>query len=241
MSTRLRALVLAIALVLLIGAMAWASGFGLVQRSPEQRERAATALLAGIRVSPRVTSVTLEAGTAIADDFEQGVRRVRVRIVDRLELELEIETAQDVAFGVPPQLCLVGPDPAPDDAGLENRCWGTPDLSEFLAAQLIADSMGHPVLPAGDVIHIKAFLRRGLGVDSVERCDYAPGNWLLEFNAAPVVDGVHLAPMHGPETSLEVPIPSDGPLHLLRPDQSRYCGLASLIYREQGEPPVASP
>lgn len=237
MSSRGTSFLLAAALVLLIAAVAWASGVGLVQRSPEQREQTARELLAGIRVSPTVTSVALEAGTAIADfGIEQGVRLVRVRIVDRLELELEIEADQDVAFGVPPQLCLVGPDSAPDDAGLEDRCWGKPDLSDFLAAQLTTDAMGHPLLQASDLIHIKATLWRGAA-----RCDYAPGAWLLEINAAPVVDGVHLRPMNGPDTSLEVPIPSHGPLRLLRPDQSRYCGLANRIHREQGEPPVATP
>jgi len=237
MSPRGRSFLLAAALVLLFAAVAWALGVGLVQRSPEQREQTARELLAGIRVSPTVTSVALEAATAIADfGIEQGVRLVRVRIVDRLELELEIEANQDVAFGVPPQLCLVGPDSAPDDAGLEDRCWGEPDLSDFLATQLTTDTMGHPLLQANDVIHIAATLWRGTA-----RCDYAPGTWSLEINAAPVVDGVHHRPMNGPDTSLEVPIPSHGPLRLLRPDQSRYCGLATRIYREQGEPPVARP
>ena len=186
-------------------------------------------------------AATLVAGGAIADDFEQGARLVRVRIVERLELELLIEADQDVAFGVPPQLCLVGPDSAPDDAGLENRCWGMPDLGDFLAAQLTTDAMSHPLLQAGDVIHLKAVLSRGPGIDNVDHCDYAPGAWSLEFNAAPVVNGVHLPTMSGPDANLEVPIPSHGPLRLLRPNQSRYCGLASRIHREQGEPPVTSP
>jgi hypothetical protein len=241
MSPRGLSFPLAAALVVLVAVIAWASGAGLIGRSPEQREQVAAELLAGIRVSPTVTSVALEAGNAIADDFEQGVRLVRVRVVDRLELVLEIEADRDVAFGVPPQLCLVGPDSAPDDAGLENRCWGTPDLSDFLAARLTTDAMGHPVLRARTVINIKAVLRRGPGVDYIERCDYGPGTWTLEFNAAPVVDGMHLPPMNGPATSLVVPIPPHGPLRLLTRDQSRFCGLASRILREQGEPPVTAP
>jgi hypothetical protein len=236
-----RSLAVAAALVLLIGVIAWASGVRLVPRSPDERLQAGSELLDGIRVTPIVTSVALVAGGAIADDFEQGARLVRVRIVERLELELLIEADQDVAFGVPPQLCLVGPDSAPDDAGLENRCWGMPDLGDFLAAQLTTDAMSHPLLQAGDVIHLKAVLSRGPGIDNVDRCDYAPGSWSLEFNAAPVLDGVHLPPMSGPDTNLDVPIPSDGPLRLLRPDQSRYCGLASRIYQEQGEPAVIAP
>jgi hypothetical protein len=242
LSSRGTSFLLAAALVLLIASVVWPLGGGPVQRSPEQREQTARELLAGIRVSPTVTSVALEASTAIADfGIEEGVRLVRVRIVDRLQLELHIEADQDVAFGVPPQLCLVGPDSAPDDAGLEDRCWGKPDLSDFLAAQLTADAMGHPLLQAGDVIHIEATLWRGAAPSGAARCDYAPGTWSLEFNAAPVVDGVHLRPMNGPDTSLEVPIPSHGPLRLLRPDQTHYCGLATRIYREQGEPPVAAP
>lgn len=236
-----RLLVLAVGVVLLITAVEWASDAGVLSRSPEQREQTARELLAGIRLSPTVTGVALEATNAIADDFELGVRQVRVRIVDRLELELEIQTDRDVPFGAPPQLCLVGPDSAPDDAGLENRCWGNPDLSDFLALQLKTDAMGHPMLPAGESIHIRSMLVRGRGVDEVARCDYAPGTWELQISGAPVVDGVHLGSMYGPDTSLEVPVPSQGPLRLLRPDQSRYCGLASRIHREQGEPPVIEP
>jgi hypothetical protein len=241
MSSKGMPLAVAVALVLLIALIAWTSGVRLVPRSPDERVDAARGLLDGIRIRPTVTSVDLVAGGAIADDFEQGVRLVRVRMVERLELELLIEADHDVAFGVPPQLCLVGPDSAPDDAGLENRCWGMPDLSAFLAARLTADAMGHPLLRAGDVVTLKAVLSRGPGIDNVDRCDYAPGSWLLEFSAAPLVDGVHLPPMTGPGASLEVPIPSQGPLRLLRPDQTRYCGLASRIYREQGEPPVITP
>jgi hypothetical protein len=241
MSSKGRSLAVAAALVLLVAVIAWVSGVRLIARSPDQRLQAGSEMLDGIHMMPTVTSVSLVAGGAIADDFEQGVRLVRVRIVERLELELLIEADRDVAFGVPPQLCLVGPDSAPDDAGLENRCWGMPDLSDFLAAQLTTDAMGHPLLQAGDTIHLKAVLSRGPGIDNVDRCDYAPGSWLLELNAAPVVDGVHLPPMAGPGTGLEVPVPSHGPLRLLGPDRSRYCGLASRTYREQGEPAVISP
>jgi hypothetical protein len=241
MSTNGRPLAGVTVLILLIAVIAWVSGVRLVTRSPEQRLDAARELLDGIHVTPTVTSVSLVAGGAIADDFEQGVRLVRVRIIERLELELLIQADHDVAFGVPPQLCLVGPDSAPDDAGLENRCWGIPDLSDFLAAHLKTDAMGHPLLEEGDAIRLEAVLSRGPGIDNVDHCDYAPGAWVLELNAAPVVDGVHLPTMSGPVTDLEVPIPSQGPLRLLPPDRSFYCGLASRIYREQGEPAVIGP
>lgn len=230
-----------VALLLLVAVVAWVSGVRLAPRSLEQRLEAGRELLDGIHVTPTVTSVSLVAGGAIADDFEQGVRLDRLRIIERLEVELLIQADHDVAFGVPPQLCLVGPDPAPDDAGLENRCWGMPELSDFLAARLATDAMGHPLLPGGEAIRLEAVLSRGPGIDNVDHCDYAPGAWVLEINAAPVVDGVHLPTMSGPVTDLDVPIPSHGPLRLLRPDQSRYCGLASRIYREQGEPEVIGP
>lgn len=241
MSSNRRSLAVAAALLLLIAVVGWVSGVRLVPRSPDQRLQAGSELLDGIHVTPTVTSVALVAGGAIADDFEQGVRLVRVRIIERLELELLIQAEHDVAFGVPPQLCLVGADSAPDDAGLENRCWGMPDLGDFLAAHLTPDAIGHPLLRGGDAILLEAVLSRGPGIDNVDHCDYAPGAWVLELNAAPVVDGVHLPQMSGPVTDLEVPIPSHGPLRLLRPDQSRYCGLASRIYREQGEPAVIGP
>jgi hypothetical protein len=240
MSSNGRSLLGVAALLVLVAVVAWVSGMRVLPHSPEQRVAAARELLAGIHVTPTVTSVSLVAGRAIADDFEQ-VRLVRVRVIERLELELLIQADHDVAFGAPPQLCLVGPDPAPDDAGLENRCWGMPDLSDFLAAQLSTDAMGHPLLKGGEAVRLEAVLSRGPGIDNVDHCDYAPGAWLLELNGAPVVDGVHLSRMPGPVTDLEVPIPSHDPLRLLRPDQSRYCGLASRIYREQGEPEVIDP
>jgi hypothetical protein len=241
MSSSGRSLACVAALLLLVAVIAWVSGVRLFPRSPEQRLEAARELLEGIHVTPIVTSVTLVAGGAIADDFEAGVRLVRVRIIERLEVEVQIQADRDVAFGVPPQLCLVGPDSAPDDAGLENRCWGMPDLGDFLEAQLSTDAMGHPLLRAGDAIRLEAALSRGPGIDNVDHCDYAPGTWVLELNGAPVVDGVHLPKMSGPVIDLEVPIPSQGPLRLLPPDRSFYCGLASRIYREQGEPAVIGP
>ena len=241
MSSNGRSLAVAAALLFLIAVIGWVSGVRLGPRSPDQRLQAGSDLLDGIHVTPTITSVSLVAGGAIADDFEQGVRLVHVRIIERLELELLIQADHDVAFGVPPQLCLVGPDSAPDDAGLENRCWGMPDLSDFLAAHLTTDAKGHPLLRGGDAIRLEAVLSRGPGIDNVDHCDYAPGAWRLELNAAPVVDGVHLSTRSGPVTHLDVPIPSHGLLRLLRPEQSRYCGLASRIYREQGEPAVIGP
>lgn len=236
-----RSLACVAALLVLVAAIALVSGVRPLPPSHDQRLQAGSQLLDGIHVTPTITSVSLVAARAIADDFEQGARLVRVRIVERLELELLIQADHDVAFGGPPQLCLVGPDSAPDDAGLENRCWGVPELSDFLAAHLTTDALGHPLLQAGDGIRLEAVLSRGPGIDNVDHCDYAPGEWVLELNGAPVVESVHLPTMSGPVIDLEVPLPTHGPLRLLPPDRSFYCGLASRIYREQGEPEVIGP
>jgi len=133
-----------------------------------------------------------------------------------------------------PRVCLVGPYSAPDDAGLTDPCWGEPDLVELLAAQL--NGAGSPVLEPGQPVVVSATLRRG-----DVRCDYPPGEWRLQLVAEPLVDGQSAGALTVPDVVVRVPFDPATALALLPPDRTRYCGLATVVYQEQGEPPLASP
>lgn len=224
------------AVVLVISALAfgaWAAS----PRSltPDQRETAAAELLTGIRVIATVRGSSLVATEAIADfGIGKTVGLVRVRIVDGLGIDLRIEAARDVSFAELLQFCLVGPFSAPDDAGLSDRCWGEPDLAAAVAARLPADSRGDPTIRAGQPLTLSVMLHRG-----DVRCDYPPGNWVLEIRANPLIDGTPVGARYLPDVNLHVPWATDGLLQL-RAD-TRYCGLADGPYQEQGEPPVKTP
>lgn len=230
--TRSVAIVVAIVIVAAVGVLGWVSTR---PRTPEQREAAARELLAGIHVSTTVASSSLAAAHAIADfGLEEGVRLVRVRIVDGLTVGVRIESTHTVVFAEPPRFCLVGPFSAPDDAGLSDRCWGEPDLGVVVAGGLSRDKDDHPMFAADAPISVSATLQRG-----DVRCDYPPGKWILEIKVDPVVDGTAMGARYLPDVGFEVPFATPAPLTLLA--QTRYCGLASVVYREQGEPPVVNP
>jgi hypothetical protein len=217
-----------------VAVLAWGNG---PNRSPEQRQSAARDVLAGVTVMLTVSTPSLAATRAVADaGGKDGIRLVRVRIVDTLTLGLRIETARDVQLAEPLRLCLVGPWSAPDDAGLSDRCWGNPDLSTLVAASVATDASGHPVLSARGPIAVRDALRRG-----EIRCDYPPGTWRLELSAVPLIDGVAVDRIELPVVLFDVPYEGDMALPLLPIMQSRYCGLADKVYAAQGEPGVLSP
>jgi len=228
---RKRALAMVIGVVLVAAVSTCAAPH---PRSPEEREAVAGELLASIKVSGIVVASRFAATYAIADSIEEGIRRVRVRIVDKLDLELRIEARHGVAFGEAPRFCLVGPFSAPDDAGLSDRCWGTPDLGALVAARLPVDAAGHPTFPGGQPVIVPAQLERG-----DVRCDYPPGEWVLEIKADPVVDGSSVGARYLPHVRLDIPFASAGPLPVY--DRGRYCGLAGAASRDEGEPPTESP
>lgn len=228
-------LVTIIGAVLIAGLALWAWA-GAQPLSPGQRQARARELLSSVHVSAIVLSASLTATSAFADfGVESGVRLVRVRIVNDLHLTLRIEAAQRLSLAEPLQICLVGPDSAPDDAGLTNPCWGEPDLGELVAAQLATDDVGHPFVGAHRAIVVNAALRRGQ-----TRCDYPPGQWHLQVAANPVIDGSALGPTDLTGV-VELPWKTTTALPLLRTDQTRYCGLATAVYLQQGGPPVSSP
>ena len=191
---------------------------------------------AKVRVYATLAGSSLAATDAIADlGMDEGVRMVKVRIVDKLQLELRIETQGSVVLAGPPQVCLVGPFWAPDDAGLTDRCWGEPDLGGLLVAQLATDGARHLMLAADRPILVVAKLRRG-----DVRCDYPPGDWQLEVRFEPLVDGSSHGATDLSPVDLSVPAEVGNPLPLSLIRDTRYCGLANVVYREQGEPPMAT-
>jgi hypothetical protein len=203
-------------------------------RSPEARAAAADDLVGAIESGVTVNASSLLATRAVADfGIGQDVRLVLVRIIDELEVEIRLEPAADMSLEPPIVACLVGPDAAPDDAGLEDRCWGDADLGALIEAQLTRDEQGRPRVESGIPVTIHATLHRG-----DVRCDYPPGTWRLELLVNPIIDGTPAGPRYAPDAALEVPFAPDEPLALVQ--ERRYCGLASKIYREQGEPLIAA-
>lgn len=201
--------------------------------SPEARQAAADALVAGIGAGVTVDSSSLLATRAIAD-FGVGaeVRLVLIRIVDEVRVEVRLESPRDVSFEGPLQACLVGPDAAPDDAGLEDRCWGEEALGPLIEAQLSTDEHGRLRLEPGTPVTVRATVHRG-----DVRCDYPPGLWHLEVLVNPVVDGSPAGARYVPHPTFEVPFLPGQELTLVQ--ERRYCGLASKVFREQGEPVIA--
>lgn len=225
----------AIAIVVVLAAVAAWLRVG--PRSEADRQAAADDLVAGIHVSVTVTGSTLAATQAIADfGVGQEVRLVLVRVVEAMTLAVGVRAERDVAFAEAPRFCLVGPFSAPDDAGLEDPCWGEPDLGSLAGGSFSVGEAGYPFLAAGESGTMTTELRRG-----DVRCDYPPGGWALELRVDPIVDGAPAGPRYASAAPFEVPLEAAESPPLLLLERARYCGLASQVYREQGEPAVASP
>lgn len=212
---------------------------GCASTAPSPTPLTAADLMAQITLSASAGTPDLVATGAIADfGLDQGVRLVTVRIVERMQVDLQVASSLDLTFADTPRLCLIGPYSAPDDGGLQEPCWGSPDLSAVLAGRLPTSADGRPMIRAGQPVDLSVALERG-----DVRCDYAPGQWTLEFAARPLVDGQ--APSQGvyaPAAQFSVPLPNGNqPLRYLGIDSTRYCGLATPIYREQGEPATIAP
>jgi len=198
------------------------------------RPRTADELFAEISVHADVTDSTLEATQAIADfGLEEGVRMVPVRIVDRVGLEVRLESPRDVTLAAAPRLCLTGPFWNPLDAGLSDRCWGDPDLAALLAESMPVDDSGHVTLRADSPVVLRAELARG-----DERCDYPPGDWLLEVDAEPVIDRAARARMPIAEVPLAVPWDVPGALPWRDNGDTRFCSFTAAVYTRQGDPAI---
>ncbi len=230
---RIPRLLLALGALAMLGSCALQAPTQAPTQPPTPAERAAAAqrLVDALQITPTVTGSSLVAGHAIADfGVGQDIRLVRVRILDQLKIEVRIKSPTDVVLAAPLRLCLFGPNAAPDDAGLEDRCWGSPDLTALVEPVLPKDPAGHPMLPAGQTFQLGATLLR-----DAARCDYPPGTWVFETLVQPMIAGLAADPIYK-EGSLEVPFVREEPLREV--ERSQYCGLASMVFREQGEPPV---
>jgi hypothetical protein len=207
------------------------------QRTAEERAAAARELFAGINVTVTVDGSSLGAARTMADfGVGQDLRMVAVRIVEDLSITVRLEATSDVVLAGPPRLCLTGPFWNPLDAGLSDRCWGDPDLATVAAERFERDGAGHVVLRAGMPIVIEASLERG-----DERCDYAPGDWLLEVDAEPVVDDIAGTRLDITKAPLSVPFAGDDPLTLRPTSDTRFCSYGAAVYTRQGDPPLREP
>ena len=222
--TAVIAVVAGLAVVVLAGVALWA--WSVV------RPRTADELFDGISATASVDDSTLGATQAIADfGLEEGIRMVPVRIVEDMVLELKLAAERDVTFAAPPRLCLTGPFWNPLDAGLEDRCWGDPDVNEALQAAMPADPSGTVTLRADSPVEIRVPLARG-----DERCDYPPGDWLLEVDAEPVIDGA--AQPRKDIAKVPLTLPWDVPGALPYHDNTRFCSFTAAVYKRQGEPQI---
>jgi hypothetical protein len=225
--TVLIALVAGLAVLALAGVALWAwSAF---------RPATADELLDGIEVEASVVEWRLGATQAIADfGIEEGVRMVPVRIVEDLVLELKLSADRDVTIAAPPRLCLTGPFWNPLDAGLSDRCWGEPDVTDALRAAMPADAAGTVTLRAASPVAIRVPIARG-----DERCDYPPGDWLLEVDAEAVIDGQAQPRTDIAKAPIAIPWNVGVPLAWHDNSDTRFCSFTAAVYTRQGEPRIA--
>jgi hypothetical protein len=196
----------------------------------EDPEETALEQVRGVTAQVEVGETSLLAAATTADfGVEEGLRAVRIRVVDEMDVTVTISAETDVVLAAPPGLCLVGPFWNPLDAGLSDRCWGDPDLT--------AISDVGTRLDAGMPTTVLATILRGH-----ERCDYAPGEWTLEVSLRPVVGGRTFGPIRTPDVIFTVPIEDpDQPLVLLSPLDTRVCSYPAAVVNRQGEPEVIDP
>jgi hypothetical protein len=218
-------LVFGLVAVLAIGCTA--SPTPAASRDPEQ---VALDQVRGVTAQVEIGETSLLAAAATADfGIEEGLRAVRIRVVDEMVITVNIGAETDVVLAEPPGLCLVGPFWNPLDAGLSDRCWGDPDLT---AVSGIGTTL-HAEEPAA----FEGTIARGH-----ERCDYAPGEWTLEVSLLPVVGGRGFGPVRIPDVIFTVPIEDpDEPLELLSPLDTRVCSYSAAVVSRQGEPEVIDP
>ena len=186
-----------------------------------------------LRGTVEVSEPTFVAASAFADSLDTGPRLVRVRILDTVDLGIRLVTTGGVTLAEPPVPCLFWYHAAPDDAGLESPCWGTPDLATDPAFAPGPD--GTWALDPGAAVELRTSLSRGVGL-----CDYPPGEWLLRIRLVPLIDGQPGEPWYL-RVPFEVPLDRQTPLPKVRLDESWFCGLASEVVRDQGVPPTITP
>jgi hypothetical protein len=201
-------------------------------RTADERLAAARALAGHVTVTAEVTTSSLGVTRAMADfGVDAGLRMVPVRIVEELAIAVRVETDRELVLARPPRVCLVGPFWNPLDAGLSDRCWGEPDLGEIVAGRLVAVGSDRIVLRPGEPLDLVATLARG-----ETRCDYAPGEWRLQIDAEPVVDGVPQPRQDLADVAVVVPLEPAGALPFRPNAETRFCSYPAAVYDRQGEP-----
>ncbi len=223
----------AIALAIVAVAAALLRPQEVVPVTPEQRASAGRDLAGHVTVSVTVVDSVL-AVTRASGDFgiEEGVRSVPVRLVDDLTVRIRIVSDVDLRLAGPPRVCLVGPFWNPLDAGLSDRCWGEPDLASLVAELLAVASDGTVTAEAGVPIELSAAIGRGS-----QRCDYSPGEWRLQVDAEPVVDGTTVGRVDLANLPFEVPLEPDGTVLPFHPNaETRPCSYPAAVFTRQGEP-----
>jgi hypothetical protein len=203
-------------LVLLWGGLALA--FGAARETAALRAaeeaRASAALNAAITIEARVHDVRV--GTAVASGY-------RIRVLDRLRLELTVSSGADVELQHSLSICFYSQFAGPAS---DHACWNRELMRDRVAAALAGPSPGTLMLHAGRPIRLELDLARQGG------CDFPPGRWTLEvFGAAK--DGT------GISDQLTVDVPLDGTDGRLvgTLDALRLCNLdAEGVHTVQGEP-----
>jgi hypothetical protein len=225
---------ISVLVVAAIVALAWSAWTAITSSGGEGADHRATPDPRGrVVVSATIVNPRLVATRALTDfGPDVGARYVAVRILAEVDLEVHLIADADMVLATYPRLCLIGPFSMPGYAGLSDACWGAPDLGPLLRAHLMTDADGRPVLRAGREVTLRATLAR-----DAERCDYPPGRWQLEVEIDRLIEGAASSPVAIASVELNLPAKSAGPLPLVK--RTHYCGIANVVFREQGEPELA--
>lgn len=202
--------------------LAWDSA---VAARRAQEEQVAQSLQRRLHVTATLFDSSVGVSHEEGDFGTEGSREVRVRVVERLELQVTIAADGDVVLAETPYVCLW--------TRFWNRggdaCWGRPDLQALVAAELATDPDGRPMLLGSRPISIHTSLER-----DPSGCDFPPGTWTVEFIASPLeVSGYPLEA----QVPIEVPLDgASGQLTGLLKDVN-FCADAAGVSNVQGEPP----
>ena len=102
-----------------------------------------------------------------------------------------------------------------------------------MRAAMPADPSGTVTLRAGTPVAIRMPIARG-----DERCDYPPGDWLLEVDAEPVIDGQAQPRMDIAKAPITIPWDVPGALPWHDVSETRFCSFTAAVHTRQGEPQI---
>jgi hypothetical protein len=176
--------------------------------------RANAALNAAVTIEARVHDVHV--ATTVA-------RGYRIRVLDRLRLELAISSEADVELQNPPYICFHSQFAGP--AG-DHACWNGELMRDRVAAALAGPNPGTPMLHAGRPLRLELDLAR-----QTARCDFPSGRWTLEVTGV-AKDGTPIVR----QVAVEVPLDGTGGRLTGTIEEIRLCLLdAEGVHNVQGE------